>query len=186
MITLKESIIKAQSSDDMVLESAARAIELLKANIDKIFNVVDNKSKITRILKNPVLVKMILKYCKEVGINHRRFDTGLLIEIIHDFLVVLLHYFSDDDDDDIDFDDDDDEFVKGFRKFKSRFDEKDFMSYFNDSYNLMKMENYDEHDTYIGFIIFKFLFHNITGYEWPYNLAAKKSGLSGFFDMFKF
>lgn len=186
MINLKTLILEHLNIPDrqIVLESAYH-VEQLHLNIKNMVNTVKDRSKIMKIVKNPVIRKTIIKYCKEFGVNHRKFDNKFLIEILSDFLVCLLHYFEDEDDfgsDLLSIDKDFFDFDKDVRSSKSRYDEKDFLRYFNDIDKIMKHDGHDEHETYIGFIVFKYLYYTVTRQKWPYDLEV--GGKKGRFDIF--
>ena len=176
MTNLKEIILDQYNlkfRDSQLIVESTQCIELLYFNMKNMFDRVNNRMKITKLIKNPVIQKTIIKYCIQFGVNHRKFDNRFLIEILHDFLICLSHYFDDEDD----FDDED------FKKSSSRFDERDFLRFFKDIDKLMKYEGHDVHETNIGFILFKYLYYTITRHKWPYDLNLNKK-ISNFFDLF--
>lgn len=195
MLDLKSIIIEYYNSpiqrSDFINEScriveSARAVELLQFNISDMLKTVNDKTKIIKIIKNPVIRRVIIKYCTQFGVNHRKFDNGLLIEILHDFLICLLHYFEDEDEDDEPDFDDDDKYLSNIDNFKKKFDERDFIRFFDHIDKIMKFEGHDKHETNIGFILFKYLFYMVTRYKWPYdlNIGKRNSRFLNFFDKF--
>ena len=181
MTNLKKIILDQYNlrfQDSHLVVESTQYIELLCFNMKNMFDRVNNRTKITKLIKNPVIQKTIIKYCVQFGVNHRKFDNRFLIEILHDFLICLAHYFNDEDDfDDDDLDDDD------FKKPSSRFDESDFLRFFKDIDKLMKYEGHDVHETNVGFILFKYLYYTVTRHKWPYDLNLNKK-ISNFFDLF--